>query len=1613
MLSQLPEAPRTGLCYKAKVVWLPCPPHHVSPLLEQDSYVKAEQTSLKHQERTIQPVPHPRPRAEPVPSPHFKHPVITVRPPCPPPRTVTIPLPHLHHQSTVNKAPSSPKHQVVASALPMNRPDVPSTKPAVTLAFSKQCPPLRPIHQPVNPLDANHHSEAAPNPDHFPKIIPSSVSLAEDPSHLKHPSALPSAEVPPREVHRTMFIAVPQTGPNHSVRVTSVPVNPGPQPLPKPRRRIRATNALLGFLKLEPMLHSASSISLGPNHWSRDTTSKTSGLDNWAQPKRSSSSHPNLLCPWKTVSLLYCNEPLQKSMGEPLSHPNQKTRVTTAPAPVQLHQAGDMTGSMAHGLLQMEKKPWETSPVRSSQDPGPRQLPFNLHFQGKTLHVPNHQVVPPPHLEGPSQPIAQIPLQMEQDHRKTMPLRLDNQAPNPAGQDTWAIPPFLGMDGQKTILFLPQYQATPPPSPIHQSEDIPGSIAYTLKTLPPRIQPQATTITGASHNLRTVPSMISYKQDINQLGTVPQFTTSLNPDYQVGKVINPNAQLMYQPNVELWGAMTKGMYHQDMSPFVWGYGAIPQPQNTNKMIPPHLDHWGTPLLQPEFQTKAIPDPNVQFTLQSELKHHGRQLGVDHQPAFLACQNQGPIMYPPGVSGWEKILPGPNYQQKVVSVHPGLKQQPAMAIPDPAAQILFQPEPERRGPTMPKIKIPAPDLSSASSLGLDTQNPNLRVSEHQATLVANAPPQPKERLGDAKVQVSHQEAFKRCEIPPKGIHQHTPNPTEHDDGTTVPLNNDDKVTTFPVSDCHISPPGPTSQAESIPDPNDQDAEQQKLEPSEIMQSAMEQESKNPTGEDHGATLVPLNKDQQTNCGLDHQDTSQLGSDYQTEDMQDSSDQDSIQPEQQHWQKEQPGTDPQITNPTAQDSTEIILIGSTENQETTLSGTGHQAITSLSPDCRAVDTASPGTGVSGKTEQENKERTQLRSECKATTLLTHDLEATVPPLGSDAQDKTLLDPGNHGSLAPRAEPDVDTSGPVTDTSMHSEQVLQETPKTDQQATDTTGCDGQITPPVTGADCQVPYPPTAAAHNPIQIEQEEWERSEETNSQDAIFLEVGVMHIPKLDLDPQDTTPCHPLYSPDDQTTDKIDPIAPTWVQTEQKSRETSSMAADQQATSVTGQTQEAVICPPDLESQDTAQCGPKCQTPPLCSPDQRGKNMASPKDLFSLQPPVNQCTVMPQETDEQTTILMDLGFRTSPPLLIHPQDPILLDSTYQTIPLSGPAEAFSNLDLQNKPLPDAECLAQWSPRQDHQITHISNVDHQVTLLPNSTNQVEAIFNSVKHQGTIPTQLCNQDKALISFTKPKTVLPSGPGLLTKRLRGRGPQVEIGPKYDPQVQIQSRLQYQTQPVLNKKSSCLNYIKPYTVEGGIIPNRIVQLIIDSIPQEKIKNDVYKQILLRKRRKFSPHGSNGYSSSYYPICLLCASWIPNGCPHEGMKYPFEAQLLAIPTPMPGFEELGVRFVLQVPQTTECSSLEFPYSRHGLQRHPHGPQIFSTSSYSDPGLSRSSRPKWLHFILDKAHQQEGRNQEAEFIGEMPLKRHSLREEDTGDGRTFFKSLLERFQWRLRD
>ncbi|XP_016280224.1 casein kinase II subunit alpha'-interacting protein-like isoform X2 [Monodelphis domestica] len=117
------------------------------------------------------------------------------------------------------------------------------------------------------------------------------------------------------------------------------------------------------------------------------------------------------------------------------------------------------------------------------------------------------------------------------------------------------------------------------------------------------------------------------------------------------------------------------------------------------------------------------------------------------------------------------------------------------------------------------------------------------------------------------------------------------------------------------------------------------------------------------------------------------------------------------------------------------------------------------------------------------------------------------------------------------------------------------------------------------------------------------------------------------------------------------------------------------------------------------------------------------------------------------------------------------------------------------------------------------------------------------------------------------------------------------------------------------ESTSDLVYLKPYTIEGGSISFKTIKNIINSIPQEKIKSDLHKQILLRRMKGCPKSHPGPRVSSSYTLCLICASWIPSGCTHvKGKKDPCRATLVAIPTPIPGSEmEMGIKLIFQIPQ----------------------------------------------------------------------------------------------------
>uniref|UniRef100_A0A7N4PCR4 Uncharacterized protein n=1 Tax=Sarcophilus harrisii TaxID=9305 RepID=A0A7N4PCR4_SARHA len=162
-------------------------------------------------------------------------------------------------------------------------------------------------------------------------------------------------------------------------------------------------------------------------------------------------------------------------------------------------------------------------------------------------------------------------------------------------------------------------------------------------------------------------------------------------------------------------------------------------------------------------------------------------------------------------------------------------------------------------------------------------------------------------------------------------------------------------------------------------------------------------------------------------------------------------------------------------------------------------------------------------------------------------------------------------------------------------------------------------------------------------------------------------------------------------------------------------------------------------------------------------------------------------------------------------------------------------------------------------------------------------------------------------------------------------------------QAEVQPEFQDQLQ---NRDALCSNSIEPFIIEGGIVPARIINAIISSISLGKIKIDIYKQIILQQKSQGPNNWPNQLISSNYKVCLICASWIPNGCPHvQQMEHLSQAQLLAIPTPFPGCEEVGIKLVLRMPQKRKaCSSLSFPYNHFGKLRPSH--HLILLSSHSD-------------------------------------------------------------------
>ncbi|XP_074157663.1 uncharacterized protein LOC141561656 isoform X3 [Sminthopsis crassicaudata] len=461
----------------------------------------------------------------------------------------------------------------------------------------------------------------------------------------------------------------------------------------------------------------------------------------------------------------------------------------------------------------------------------------------------------------------------------------------------------------------------------------------------------------------------------------------------------------------------------------------------------------------------------------------------------------------------------------------------------------------------------------------------------------------------------------------------------------------------------------------------------------------------------------------------------------------------------------------------------------------------------------------------------------------------------------------------------------------------------------------------------------------------------------------------------------------------------------VQSDQKSGEITPLGTDLVATILTGQDNEATMPLVDLKPKEPTQFDLESQIIPPSSPDQQTEDISDLNSKVSLQPESDPCDTMSSGTELQNIILEDQDQRIIPPLNLDNEEITLLSSDQCTTHPHSPDRQSEDLNTQATSPRNIEYSAKVFEDQEYE-TPPPSPSPSITISSISENETESGSESTHVPNTTPENVDDEEK--MSPSPDKTISSSSSSHQTEAPTGRDHQPETELSSDHQDEVEYGFPHQFHSVQKRQTKLrLNYIKPYTIEGGAVSDKTAHAIINSIPQERIKNDICKHIPL-------PLSLDEYNSCEYIVCLICASWIPDGCPHEGMKYPCEAQLLAIPIPIPMCEEeIDIKFVFKCPEAT-VSSLFSTSSTHSYLKKS---SQSTESSISDTMQPVPSRPKWFHFILGKSLPQWKKDipRSPEPLLDRILEEGSISKEGekTKTHRTSFRSLLERFQWRQKE
>ncbi|XP_056649377.1 uncharacterized protein LOC103101017 isoform X2 [Monodelphis domestica] len=694
------------------------------------------------------------------------------------------------------------------------------------------------------------------------------------------------------------------------------------------------------------------------------------------------------------------------------------------------------------------------------------------------------------------------------------------------------------------------------------------------------------------------------------------------------------------------------------------------------------------------------------------------------------------------------------------------------------------------------------------------------------------------------------------------------------------------------------------------------------------------------------------------------------------------------------KYSPGIDCQVKTPPWQEDTEIPLQGITspcqDDSETLSLGIDHQVITPPWQD----DTETPSLG----------------KECQVITPPCQDDDA-APSLGTDHQVITTLwqDNSKMSSLGIDhliINPPWQDEGEIPSLGIDHQVITP--PRQDDSETPSLDIEHQIITPPKQDEGEIPF--LDINHQILTLP---WE---ETSS---LGIDHQVIILPWQD---EGETPSLGI---DDQI------IIQPW----QDDRESLSLVMDQQ-----------VIRPPWQDNSETHSLGTDHQT--INTPWQDDVERPS----LSLD---HQVITLPWQDDSETPSLgLDCQVITLPWQDDNETPSLSLDHQVITLPWQDDSETPSlGLDCQVITLPWQEGNETPSLDLDHQfITPLCQDDgavpsegmqYQVITPPDSYHLTEAIPSTYLNLEAIvePSEQALPQNYLYHGAK-KSMRPEYQSTASL---GQSNQVEIGSDannnqstfptdQDDQVRVSIMPEEKTIPLSPPNSDYKNktplglqnqtiqkreipwhlkHIKPYTVEGSDnISARTVQAIVNSIPEEKIKNDICKQILFRRMKENTQQRPGKCMSTSYAVCLQCVSWVPNGCHHDKeMNHLFEAEMLVMPIPLPGSkEDMGLKFVLRVPHIPiSLFNQFFQEPQNQCQLHS---QLSNFPSPSQTALNESHVPAKAELLdyskNDYTLEIKTSNNQEQLTKEMPIRRESKENEKSREHVKNFKSLLEKFQ-----